>query len=197
MSSAKLPPFPPALLALPDDQLGVWVYTWWASAQAEKLGISPDQVTPELAQRLRLKVFTLDTDNENLAGFEKALQTIAKGEHAKGGRMFREFFTRQAMVTAAFDEAKTGRRRQRANANKPRQDALGELILDIIQQNRTCTEKELVAELRQREHGGVIETVNDDERIIEWSDKNGRPHDTPFSGLKDRMSRARKILRSR
>jgi hypothetical protein len=56
---------------------------------------------------------------------------------------------------------------------------------------------ELLAELRRCEHGGVIETIIDADNLIEWTDKRGRARSTRLSALKDRMSRARKNLRSR
>ncbi len=120
----KLRPFDPAFLSLPDDQLGLHLYAWWAVAQAEKMGITRDQLTPEIAERLRGKVLSLDTDNEDLAGLEKALRVIALGDPARGGKMFRMHMERQVITLAAFDEAKTGRRRQRANAKRDRTDPL-------------------------------------------------------------------------
>jgi hypothetical protein len=132
------------LLVLRDDQLGLYAYKWWAFAQAEKLGVSED-ITPEIDERLRLKLLSLDTDSEDHVGLAKALQLVAQGELARGGKMFRNHMQRQAATIAAFDEAKTGRRRQRANARKPRQDALGELITGIMQRKPEITVEGLLA----------------------------------------------------
>lgn len=128
---------------------------------------------------------------------KEALQVAASGDFSKGGRMFRSYHQRQVMTAAAFNEVKTGRRRQQANAKKSRQDALGAMLLEIMERNPAITSDQLLAELRKRERGVVIESINDEEKTIEWINKDGRPRDTPFSGLKDRISRAQKILRSR
>jgi hypothetical protein len=70
------------------------------------------------------------------------------------------------------------------------------LILEIMNHRPAMTRNQLLAELRKHKKGEVIYTINDAERIIEWEDKNGRVQSTQFSALKDRMSRARKNLRS-
>ena len=111
--------------------------------------------------------------------------------------MFRKHLERQAMAIAALDEVKSGRRRQRANARKPRPDALQTLILQIMKRNPAIPPDGLLAELRKYEHGDVIDTFNDEESVIDWHNKAGRVFSAPCSGLKDRMSRARKNLRSR
>jgi hypothetical protein len=53
------------------------------------------------------------------------------------------------------------------------------------------TQKEMLAQLRNHER---IYKITD--QTIEWFDK-GRIEEAPLSGLKDRMSRARKNLQSR
>jgi hypothetical protein len=194
--AVRLPPFDPARLSLPDNQLGLYAYAWWVFAQAEKFGISQDQLTPEIAERLRIELLGLDTDNEDPASLEKALQVIARGDLARGGSMFRRHMQRQTINAAMQDETKTGRKRQPANAKKPRTRALQALILEIMNHRPAMTRNQLLAELRKHEKGEVIYTINDAERIIEWEDKNGRVQSTQFSALKDRMSRARKNLRS-
>src|SRR5438132_12172992 len=110
----NLPPFDPALLSLPDDQLGRHFYAKWAVLLAEKRRISQDQLTPEIAEGLRLMTLGLDIDDEDLAGVEKALQVIAGGDLVRGGKLLRMHIKRKAITFAALDEAKTGRRRQRA-----------------------------------------------------------------------------------
>jgi hypothetical protein len=185
------------LLGLSDEDLGLRFYAWWATAQAEKLGVSQDQITPENAEHLRLRALSLDTDNEDLAGLERALQVCAKGDLARGGRMFRQHLLRQAMAIATIDEAKTGRRRQRAVAQRPRTDALRALILEIVQRKPAITLSELIAELRLQEHGPVIETVNDSEACVEWTDKKHRAKSTSFAALSVRLSRAKNFLRLR
>jgi hypothetical protein len=180
----------------PDNQLGLYAYAWWVFAQADKFGISQDQLTPEIAERLRIELLGLDTDNDDPASLEKALQVIARGDLARGGSMFRRHMQRQTINATMQDETKTGRKRQPANAKKPRTRALQALILEIMNHRPAMTRNQLLAELRKHEKGEVIYTINDAERIIEWEDKNGRVQSTQFSALKDRMSRARKNLRS-
>src|SRR5206468_1245493 len=152
-------------------------YEWWAVAQSEKVGIPQHQLTTEIAERLRLKALGLDNDNEDLAGVKKAAQVIARGDLARGGRMIRKYMERQTMMLAALDEAKTGRRKQRANAKKSRTDALQSLILEAMRCNQAITTDQLIAELRKHEHEGVIESIIDEE--IEWLDINGRVKTTP------------------
>jgi hypothetical protein len=118
----------------------------------------------------------LDTDNEDLAGLEKALQVVANGDFARGGRMFRDHMQRWAATIAAFDEAKTGRRRQRAHPKMHRQNKLGELIIKIIQRKPALTVNGLIAELRKEERRGVVEQINDDEKSIEWMKFSGATH---------------------
>jgi hypothetical protein len=185
------------LLGLSDKDLGLRLYALWAVAQAEKLGISEDQISAEIAEDLRLRALRLDTDSEDLAGLEKALHLCAKGDSTRGGRMFRKHLHRQAMGIATLDEAKTGRRRQRALAQKPRTDALQAVILDVVRRKPAIQCNELIAQLRLQEHRGVIEAINEAEACIEWTDKKRRAKSTALSALPARLSRARKILRSR
>jgi hypothetical protein len=77
--AVRLSPFDPALLSLPNNQLGLYAYAWWVFAQAEKFGISQDQLTPEIAERLRIKLLRLDTNSEDPASLEKALQGDGSG----------------------------------------------------------------------------------------------------------------------
>src|SRR5262249_49357465 len=133
-----LPALDEALRSLPDDQLGIYLYAWWTVLQAEKLGISQEQITPEIAERLRVKALSLDTISEDYAGLEKALQlaagAVGGGDLARGGQMFRQYMRRMARNVALVDEAKTGRRRQKVIASRPRPDDLNSLIFEIVKQ---------------------------------------------------------------
>ena len=53
------------------------------------------------------------------------------------------------------------------------------------------------AELRKPQGQGVIETVQEEGGIIEWSDKRGGANPAPLSGLEDQMSWARKKISHR
>src|SRR5262249_53122530 len=154
-----------------------------------------------------VKALSLDTISEDYAGLEKALQLVAGavggGDLARGGQMFRQCMRRMARNVALVDEAKTGRRRQKVIASRPRPDDLNSLIFEIVKQRGgSISEAALLDELREHVGHGVIETINDEEKTIEWLDRAGRAkdrrgedeeprrvaHDTPFSALKDRLS---------
>jgi hypothetical protein len=131
------------------------------------------------------------------SGSKKALKVVANGELARGGRMFRDYCNRLKITIAAFDEAKTGRRRQSAKAKKPRPDAFNGLIEEILQRKPKITVDELIDECRKEAGGDIIYEINDDDRKVVWIDKKAkreRLRDAPFSGLKDRLSRARKNI---
>lgn len=84
-------------------------------------------------------------------------------------------------------------------ARKPRQDGLQQLIVEIVGSNPAITEKELLRELESRQNLGVILTVT--ERDIEFVTKargedwaNGKIESAPISGIKDRLTRAKRYL---
>jgi hypothetical protein len=81
--------------------------------------------------------------------------------------------------------------RQRANARKSRPDTLQALILEIMKRKPKITQKEMLAQLQNHE---LIYEITD--QTIVWWD-NSKIEKAPLSGLKDRMSRARKNLQSR
>ncbi len=80
-------------------------------------------------------------------------------------------------------------------AKKDRSDDLQGLIIEIMAGNLRMKPPELLEALRKHERGPIIQDIIGG--TIEWLDKNQRVKDTPISGLKDRMSRARKKLSSR
>lgn len=80
-------------------------------------------------------------------------------------------------------------------ARKPRPDGLRTLIEGIIANNPKIKSAELLEELRSRIGEGVIESVTDDH--IGWRDKNHPAGTSSITGLKDRLSRARKTISSR
>jgi hypothetical protein len=82
--------------------------------------------------------------------------------------------------------------RKGGKANKS--DALQLLIEDIVKQRPATSARELEDELRRRERVEPIDEIADGQ--ISFTD-NGHLKDAPLSGLKDRLSRAKKKLQSR
>ena len=79
---------------------------------------------------------------------------------------------------------------------RPRRgDPLQEQISDIVRPCPKISEKELLDRLRSRQVCGVIEDVDDED--VYYVDARGVGKKAPISGLKDRLSRARKSLSSR
>jgi hypothetical protein len=194
----ELPPFKAEHLDLPDRELGLHVWAWWIGAEAERANIPPGASLPidgRFVELVRQKVLKIDTEHVASVALEKALKRLASGDMAGGGKLFRGWLKEWAQSRAAVDEVKTGRRRQRKIAQRPRSDALQELIIKIMIDDPGITQEGLSAALERRARQGVIEGIADNR--IEFTGKNGRVHDAPVSGLKDRMSRARKKLRSR
>jgi len=83
--------------------------------------------------------------------------------------------------------------RNREAAKKPRGDALQDLILEILKATPQATTREVRQELKKHEGCGVVERVSDS--CIEWARKDGSIQETAISGLKDRVSRARKKVK--
>jgi len=107
----------------------------------------------------------------------------------RGGEIARKFYMEQWNASKFFNEAMTGKERQKHKASRPRQDRLGEIIEDIVKKNPNIKHPELVMEIEKLRGQGVIETVSDSE--IEWRDGE-KTEGAPISGLKDRLSRAKK-----
>lgn len=84
---------------------------------------------------------------------------------------------------------------QSETASRLRPDVLQQLIVESVEKNPAITWKELLRELEQHEHdGGVITSITDD--VIEWVEPDGPVRSAKISGLKDRLGRARKSLKS-
>jgi hypothetical protein len=74
-------------------------------------------------------------------------------------------------------------------------DALQALIIELVRKAPSLTGSALLERLRTMQGGGVVDDIADG--TISFHGRDGRIKDAPISGLKDRLSRARKILRSR
>mgnify|MGYP001443759696 FL=1 len=84
--------------------------------------------------------------------------------------------------------------RGRKIGRKPRIDKLQERILEIVKIKPEITEKNLLLELENEKNLGVIEDVDDE--AITFIDKKGKSKTAPITGLKDRLSGAKKRLKS-
>lgn len=190
-----LPPFPEDALELPDSDLGALLLGWFIAAQADDLGIPADQIPEDFGDQVRQHVLTLEAENAKNAALEKALHKAANGNFEGAGRFLRELMQDGALSMAALDECATGKRRQSANAKKSRADALQLLIIDILEKAPSIKPADLLKELRKLEGQGVIDEITDDD--IFFIEKGHGGKSALISGLKDRMSRARKKLVSR
>lgn len=81
---------------------------------------------------------------------------------------------------------------QIAAGMKSKPDALQKLILGMVKENPKLSLSELTQSLEDEIGMGTIEDVSDD--VISFAD-DGKPiSDSPISGLKDRLSRAKKSI---
>jgi hypothetical protein len=74
-------------------------------------------------------------------------------------------------------------------------DALQQLIRDIVEQHPRIAEPQLLHMLAGERGAGVVTSIDGPKkavREIHFTDDNGRKRESPVSGLKDRLSRARK-----
>lgn len=187
--------FPVAALEKSDQELGVYLFGCYVGAVAQKHGILLDQITQEFVETVRQNVLNEETTTAENAALEKALHKAANGDVLTAGKIFREFMENGAIFRAALDEAATGRRRQRSNAKRLRTDPLQSLIQDIMMADPRIKSTELMDALRKHVGGPVIEEITEDEIFFVRNGRGGNA--APISGLKDRMSRARKKILSR
>ena len=183
--------FPLEWLELPDDELGSHLLVLYAGYHAEKKNIPTYLFTDfvdDFVEAIRSQTLKMDTDNVEQVALEKAIKLIAGGEPARGGKLFREHMKKGATFIAALDEAVTGRRRQTANAKKPRPTPFQQLIINLITKDPNMTENALEHALKKQE--GV--TFTPDDMIIY---KKQKP--IPRTALKDHLFRAKKKINSR
>lgn len=192
-------PFPAEALELPDLELMSTFWHGWLTFSAARRGIPATSITPEVQEAVRLATLGLDTDNQAMAALEKILRRIAgytPGAEIKIAEMIRAHFRGNALHVAALEEAVTGRRRQRANGRKARTDALQVIVMECLKKSPLISLEGLLGQLSRYPRGGTIEQVDDFEQVVDWYDGNHRCASTPFSGLKHRLSRARKKVAS-
>lgn len=100
----------------------------------------------------------------------------------------------------ALEEADADRRsvledQGRHGGRARRRDPLQERIIEIVSRSPEITERELLSRLRNEERGPVIQDIDGDE--IWFNGRDGISKSASLSGLKDRLSRAKKRCRSR
>jgi hypothetical protein len=202
-SASRLPPFPVEFLDLPDEQLAIAAWVWWVSANLVKWGIPLDRATPEDVEHVRIATLALDTDNQALAGLEKAHLLMAAGnpeDRSRAGRMIREYFAQRVTHISALNELATGHHRQSAVAKSARPDYLQHVLTKILERRLDTTPLEAKEELKRRVGAPGeeprIHCVDEDAGEVQWFEK-GKPErqSAPLSGLKDRLSKGRKALR--
>jgi len=106
----------------------------------------------------------------------------------------------QATLELALQQAEENRRvvlsdQGRLGRAKRPKDALTIFIEAQVRQTPLISERDLLQDFRRR--AGAPDTVIavDDEDII-YCDSQGKEHKAPIAGLKDRLSRAKKLARS-
>ena len=92
-------------------------------------------------------------------------------------------------VVAARKAALLEQARRAGRAKKT--DALQDLIISLVGERPNMTGPELLARLEEEQYGAVIDDI--EEGMIYFKGSNGRLKEAPISGLKDRLSRAKKI----
>ena len=184
-------------LKLSDSDLGRFVMAWHIGEQAEELGIPVNQIPHDVATAIVHQTLTMKVTTAKQAALVEVLRRAAEHDFEGAGKIMREFLTDGIIHVAALDEAVTGKRRQRENAKKSRADGLQILIEKIVSARPDVKPSNLVNELRTHIGGNVVESIDEAEGTIEWRDENNPAGTAPISGLKDRLSRARKKLASR
>jgi hypothetical protein len=108
----------------------------------------------------------------------------------------------QKSVEALVEEAaefQSGflRAQARRGGQAEKSDALQQLIEQIAREDPKISGKALLRRLERDADGGVIEEVGRDSHAISFRQANGTLGKAPISGLKDRLSRAKRKARSR
>ncbi|WP_428375385.1 hypothetical protein [Lichenicoccus sp.] len=198
-ADTPLPPFPLEYLALPDEDLAAAYWWWWVAAQAEAVGISRNDITPEFEEAIRRKTWRAETENITNAGIEKILHLLARNDFARSGAMIRKHQLDRDAQKAALDEVTKSRNRQSDNGRKPRLNSLNSLILEHVSQCPALSIDELLDRLRKLEAEGsdIIDEIDDAKRTLWWRNKMGPAVEITFTALSQRLSRVRKIVRSR
>jgi hypothetical protein len=107
-------------LKQPDAALGLLLWEWWRRACYNRATDEDARDTILMEKRVRLDAFALDFVDPGNAILEKAIRLAAAEDFERAGRHARYYLVQGGVLAAAIDEAASGRRRQRANASRPR-----------------------------------------------------------------------------
>lgn len=196
--TVQILPLEPEHFELPDEELGKLILGLWIADHAKNAGLDPLNIPLEAGNIIVEATQKLPDDhlsNGELDSLFLALRLAANGKFEAAGKKLKSHFQHRVLYEGALNEALHGKSRQRQNARKPRSNSLQELIVEILIGNPSLTEHGVLEALRQHEAGPVIEQIDEAEGVISFYDK-GKLKDAPISGLKDRMSRARKKVKS-
>ena len=100
-------------------------------------------------------------------------------------------------INEAFDEVRTGSKKQQKYAQKKRTDNLQKLIIEIVENNPQITVSELERELEKLKGESTIYAIEEDkdgDMAILFFDKHEKIQSSKIKYLKDRLYRAKKKL---
>ncbi len=166
----------------------------------KKKAITPEKNPLLVEINRRNKMFWEDKANEFIELCEKyphdAREAATLVEKLmKAGHGNDQDFTKETSLESAMQNAKKLRAKDNAKrACQPRPDPLQLLIQKAVLENPSIRANGLLTWLKEQERGEVIDEITSDE--IYWIVDNGRGGSSaPISGLKDRLSRAKKTLK--
>lgn len=186
---------PPAeLLFTPsDEQLAMNVWQWWVARQVERLGYSLDTVSQAILEEIRLRALVIDTNRPESFGWEKFLRLAASGQFARAGRILRDDQDTKREQLAAVHTAQTVTRQRVLASKQSRSDPLQELIVELVAADELIDGNTLLHSLKAKKGSGIIVAI-DSEKITFKRDL--KEEDTArLSGLKDRLSRAKRAVK--
>lgn len=191
--SKMLPGIDLEWLKLSDRDLAVRVIAHWMSHVAETEGVNPHSLSKEDAADILALMSRVETDND--PELERIFHLFAEGNLDRGGRLFRRYMKRQAAGRIIYDEAKTGKRKQKGLAKKPRAEALQSIIDEIVKNNKKIAFKELIESLRDCQGpDSVIDEVDDEGKCVVWRPKRTerKTRNVSFKALQNRLTAAKK-----
>src|SRR5215468_5487903 len=122
---------------------------------------------------------------------EAAMRNVSD-EQTRGVPVYYRIALEKALENAERDKVGFLSQQAGRGGRAKKSDALQRLILDLVRTHPEITEVSLKAMLTRERFPGVIEDV--DETNICFVRPDGRLKESPLSGLKHRLSRAKKIL---
>jgi hypothetical protein len=109
-------------------------------------------------------------------------------------------FNCQFSIEKALEDAERAEKRflahqARRGGAAHKTDTLQILIHEIVTRRPHISARELVEALKARQHTSLVDDIGDG--TIHFTDQHGRCKEASISGLKDRLTRAKKNLKSR